>query len=1031
MASMDPVAQAQSAGSLNDTILFVLVTSEGGGRGDPAGGAVPNMGDILIEAIRTGSTGKALELLGKGASPDSVYKSGGSAIRWAAYYGRPEIVKALLDRGASVKMVTGGDVEQQLIRNAILGNVDVIKGLIQKGANIKAQASAGETALHWASLMGNDGVAKKLLASGADVNAVNKAGCTALALASLNGHAQVVRTLLSHGANPDIRSLMGSPEALANLGGHKEVIKILKDSGKSGPRSESGTEPRPGETAATPKSEGTAPSQGVKWSFQVDDPFSWGLEISDGVACFITAADKDHESGSYIYGLDVSSGTQLWKIRVDFQASGMPKLSNGVVYFGSLEGSDHLKYIVCAVDTSSGKLLWKHPTSGQVAWISEVRNGVVYFSNFAAEITALDAKRGKIVWNHRVDGLGPRADGNCIVSYMTLSEKLAFVGLRSNLQGGAGMLLALDIATGKQLWKKDLWSNPSIPISQDGVVYVGTDDGSVFSFDAITGKERLLFSAQKSGIPLGSPLINEVSDGVIYVSIKEKKEGAVPDTGTLVALDAHSGSLKWKFYGPFGYTTSLSSHDNRFYVSGAQGAIFEIDKHSGKLLRGLKCDSKQVEIEKGLALCTTAAGVLYAMDIGKASWFSVTADDLKKSAQVTTLSVPAPDTSPAAPSVPESQMSEAGKPEVYSASRDADSSREVSAVKTGVPEGLKWKAPGNKVWSEMALQDGMLFYFPKNDLLTAVDVTNGREKLRVPNSWQEELAVSDGLVYFRHGQPLYCFDIKAGKLKWEQDKWTNREIVVSDGILVTRTANDDLCAFDAKSGRELWDFVVGDRLFNPTVYKGRVYSNCQNRTIYGIDLKTGKEKFRLKLEKPEYLTGHFVIYKGLLICKVYLEDPSKGGAQDGTDGKYFIMAVDVETRKIKWKTQCQNFLFKPAASEGIVILEFEESISAFDATNGQQIWQKPMPGVNNQPLIIEGTVYVGCDDEFLYALDLKNGHEKWKWAIGRGIRRDRLPLLVGEKGMIYVRHPEGGIYAIDTRQAEKEHSTMKKTRSGT
>jgi outer membrane protein assembly factor BamB len=276
--------------------------------------------------------------------------------------------------------------------------------------------------------------------------------------------------------------------------------------------------------------------------------------------------------------------------------------------------------------------------------------------------------------------------------------------------------------------------------------------------------------------------------------------------------------------------------------------------------------------------------------------------------------------------------------------------------------------------------------------LTVVDVTNGREKLRVPNSWQEELAVSDGLVYFRKGQPLYCFDIKAGKLKWEQDKWTNREIVVSNGILVTRTANDDLCAFDANSGRELWDFVVGDRLFNPTVYKGRVYSNCQNRTIYGIDLKTGKDKFRLKLEKPEYLTGHFVIYQGLLICKVYLEEPSRSSDQDRNDGKYFIMAVDIETGKTKWKTQCQNFLFKPAVSEGIVILEFEESISALDVANGQQIWQKRMPGVNNQPLIIEGTVYVGCDDEFLYALDLKDGHEKWKWGIGRGIGRDRLPL---------------------------------------
>jgi outer membrane protein assembly factor BamB/ankyrin repeat protein len=1021
-------AMAQTEPGLVDVIIFTMVTSEGGGRGDPAGGAIPTIHDILIEAIKAGNAAKAKELLDKGASPNAVHKGGGSAIRWGAYYGHSDLVTMLLNRGAEIKPLKGERADEELILNAIKGDADAIKKISTGRIDINGKASGGETALHWACIMGNEKAVTQLIALGADPNILNKAGCPPLALASLNGHERVVQILLNNGANPEIRGIMGGPEAFARVRGHQKVVNLLRDFKKSG------TKPKPSSHISTSpetilsKENTEQPAQSLVWSFKAGDSYIWGPEFSEGVACFMTAAGSDSESGSYIYGLDVSSGSQLWKIKVSFDSCGIPKVANGVVYFGTRGGADPAIHLVCAVEISSGKLLWKRETAGQVVWISEIKDGVVYFSNFANEVTALNANKGSVLWRYSLERQNEELFTDEAVSYLSLSDGVACVAFGSNITDGPGRLVALDTRTGKQIWKISLWRQPSMPLVVDGTVYLGTRDGCLFSIDLTTGVEKWRMSPEKSGLHSGYASVNEIDDGVAYATIVEENKDPEKVSGTLLAIHATSGQLKWKLNGEFGYGSGASVVRSQLFAPSQDGYFYVLDKDTGKLDSRIRYGGEHGLIHNGCAFWANPPGELHAMELEKAPRLSVNHKLVVEVSEV--------QKSNRSIHVPEKVTEGSNRFFLErSANNDGPAARMGNEVhsqsqKSGgfePPLGLKWKAPGEVVLSELVLYKGLLLFFPRNELLTAIDTSRGREKFKVPNSWQGGLAVANGMAYFREGTQLFCFDLESQKIKWRQDKWTNEQIVVSDGILVTRTANDDLCAFDSITAKELWDFATGDRIVTMQIYNGMVYAYCHNRSIYGIDLKSGKQKWKLRLEKPEYLTGLFIISDGLVLCKVFLDDHSKNDHADGSKGKYFLMAYDLKTERTRWKIPCQGFFFKPAVAQDILIVEFEQSVSAFAISSGKQLWQRPMPGVNNQPVIIDGVLYVGCDDGKLYAMDIKNGNLKWADEIGVGVRRDRTPLLAGENGMIYVRRPQGGIYAIDTEQAEKDYSERKKS----
>ncbi|KAI2500923.1 serine/threonine kinase [Fragilaria crotonensis] len=122
-------------------------------------------------------------------------------------------------------------IDNDLIQNAIHGNLDQVRAQLLAGANVNAQDDEGFTALMLAIRGGHEKVVNALLQhKNVDVNAKTTRGHTTLMLASANGHEKVVNALLKH-KNVDVnaKTTNSGESALmsASLRGLEKVVHEL------------------------------------------------------------------------------------------------------------------------------------------------------------------------------------------------------------------------------------------------------------------------------------------------------------------------------------------------------------------------------------------------------------------------------------------------------------------------------------------------------------------------------------------------------------------------------------------------------------------------------------------------------------------------------------------------------------------------------------------------------------------------------------------------------------------------------------
>jgi ankyrin repeat protein len=136
----------------------------------------------VYEAAATGQTARLLELLANDTSLVNAYSPDGfTPLGFAVFFSQPEIVKALLDAGADVNLPSRESMKVTPLASAAAAKqTDLARVLIAHGANVNARAASGHIPLHEASANGNVELVKLLIESGADVNARTDDGKTPL-----------------------------------------------------------------------------------------------------------------------------------------------------------------------------------------------------------------------------------------------------------------------------------------------------------------------------------------------------------------------------------------------------------------------------------------------------------------------------------------------------------------------------------------------------------------------------------------------------------------------------------------------------------------------------------------------------------------------------------------------------------------------------------------------------------------------------------------------------------------------------------
>ena len=233
---------------MKNLLLFVVLLSLSACGGGSGGGfvVVEEFSDCpLCKAAKDGDLERVQFLLDSGENPNAVSQSvnanpktpggtaGDSALRFAVFAGRADIVKALLDGGADVNKANK-EGNTPLSASTRHSSEEITEILLDAGANPNAVNDGGGTVLVFAAYQGHSKVVKALLDAGANPNVMDIEDWAALMFATDQGHSEVVKALLNAGANPNAKTKEGwtAVNAAASKG-YAEIAKILLECGAS------------------------------------------------------------------------------------------------------------------------------------------------------------------------------------------------------------------------------------------------------------------------------------------------------------------------------------------------------------------------------------------------------------------------------------------------------------------------------------------------------------------------------------------------------------------------------------------------------------------------------------------------------------------------------------------------------------------------------------------------------------------------------------------------------------------------------
>jgi outer membrane protein assembly factor BamB len=255
-----------------------------------------------------------------------------------------------------------------------------------------------------------------------------------------------------------------------------------------------------------------------------------------------------------------------------------------------------------------------------------------------------------------------------------------------------------------------------------------------------------------------------------------------------------------------------------------------------------------------------------------------------------------------------------------------------------------------------------------------------------------------------HDEParVRAYDAHTGRLRWTYRTGPNAFVrAVGSGWVIVAPDFGPLMGLDLATGKQRWRFelaslqaagygtIAGNTLFIGTSFTSE--GAVDPPVIYALDLATGRQRWRTVLDPGTDLQWAAPVVDG---GQVLVADTL---SHEGSAPTSHLHALDAGTGRVRWKadlhTGQQGFFVEPPVVAGglVYVATASRRLLALDTDSGREVWR-----AGGSPVVAgvrDGLVIAALDDR-LAALDTASGVRRWEVPIsGRG---EHWPLLEGD-----------------------------------
>jgi outer membrane protein assembly factor BamB len=265
----------------------------------------------------------------------------------------------------------------------------------------------------------------------------------------------------------------------------------------------------------------------------------WSADIGEGTAYRqripcppVVAAGAVFSMGAdgTVSAFDIHRGLSLWSASIRPKHSRSLNVGGGISYAdGHLYAATGLGEIIC-FDAKNGAIRWRHPLGVPARSGPTISGGHIFVSLIDSSMVGLDGANGRTIWSHQASN--PET-GILGLPAPAVAGSIVVAGF------GSGDLLALNTESGDVLWSDNLGATGTglsqlsaivgLPVIDQGRVCVGSLGGIVLSLDLPTGRrlwEKDFATDQTSWV---------AGDWAFQLSTDQQ----------LAALSAATGQVKW------------------------------------------------------------------------------------------------------------------------------------------------------------------------------------------------------------------------------------------------------------------------------------------------------------------------------------------------------------------------------------------------------------------------------------------------------------------------------------------------------